>query len=141
MRLLAISGPNGYSAYRECCIQGTLLCKIVYRSLIFLIVTYYFCLQVQSSKELSVFRERKRIKLKIAIRGVSDGDFSLKFYFNVRNFEINSALSCLANGRGSVALRTEFTYSLSCLPECAFAHLLEFGIELRTIVRLAVRVD
>ena len=89
-----------------------------------------------------MFREIKRIKLKIAIRGISDGDLRVKFYFNVRNFGINSGLHTrVANSLGLVAFRTEFAYGLSCLPEFAFAHLLEFGIELRAIVRLAVRVD
>ena len=40
-----------------------------------------------------------------------------------------------------VALRAEFAYGLSSLPEFAFAHLLEFGIKFRTVIRLAVRVD
>ena len=45
------------------------------------------------------------------------------------------------NDRRLVALRTEFAYGLSSLPEFAFAHLLEFGIKFRTVIRLAVRVD
>ena len=40
-----------------------------------------------------------------------------------------------------VAFRTELAYGLTGLPELAFAHLLEFGVEFRTVIRLAVRVD
>ncbi len=39
---------------------------------------------------------------------------------------------------GSVALRTEFADCLAGLPEFAFTHFLELGIELCTIVWLAV---
>ena len=40
-----------------------------------------------------------------------------------------------------VALRAEFANCLTSLPEFAFAHLLKFSVEFRTVVRLAVRVD